>query len=304
MRVTQSPDPATATTQGCVYCDGRFCAPSQATVSAFDRGFLYGDGVFESLRTYGGRPFRLEAHLDRLAASLAQVGIVGVPGRDALGSIVHEALRRSRLDEAYLRVTVTRGVHFGGPMPAEALEPTLLVAALPLRGYPASAYDDGVAAVTLWERSAADQPAPGVKSASYQRGVLGRIQAHASGAAEGLYVGRDGGLTEGTASNLFALRDGVLLTPPADVCLPGITRAEVLELAAVSGRRVEQVCLTPHALLQAQEVFLTSSLAELLPVVRLDGRPIGQGRPGPVYGELLRAYRDRAHTHGQEQPPR
>ena len=280
---------------GCVYVDGSFTAPEAARISAFDRGFLYGDGVFESLRTYGGSPFRLDAHLARLVAALDEIGITGGPGAAELHQIVAETVSRAALPEAYLRITVTRGTQIeGGPDPRFHLTPTVVVAALPLRAYPAAAYEHGVAVVLLWPRSTADRPPPSVKSTSFQRGVLGKRQITNRNAQEGLYLDGEGNVTEGTVSNVFVVKDGVLRSPPREVCLAGVTRREVLAIARDRGLGAVEAAISVEQLDQADEIFLTSSLAELLPVVELEGRRVGDGRPGPIWRQLLLAYRETA----------
>lgn len=284
---------------GCVYVDGTFFTPEQARVSAFDRGFLYGDGVFESLRTYEGSPFRLDAHLARLAEALDEVGITGAPDPAKLQAIVAETLIRAELPEAYLRITVTRGEQIeGGPAPGVDLEPTVVVAALPLRRYPPAAYERGVSAVLLWPRSVADRPAPAIKSISFQRGVLGKRQLAERGAQEGLYMDDCGNITEGTVSNVFVVKDGALRSPPREVCLAGVTRREVLAIARDQGMEAQEAPVPVELVHQADEVFLTSSLAELLPVVEFEGRPVGTGCPGPIWHQLLLAYRETARGMG------
>lgn len=278
-------------TEGCVYVNGAFVPPAQATVPAFDHGYLYGDGLFETLRTYGGEPFRLEEHLARLEAGLAELAIHGAPPAQALRDLVRETFARSRLPEAYLRITVTRGVGTRGLDPTGCDTPTVLIAALPLRTYPESHYTEGIAATVLWARPTQVHPPPTLKSTSYQHTVVARRELSRRGVQEGFFVDGAGHVTEGTVSNVFAVVDGALLTSPREVCLPGITRAEVLAIAQSSGLRVQEAPLPVRTLTEAEEVFATSSLAELLPVVRIDQSRIGTGKPGPVYQRLHGLYR-------------
>lgn len=286
-------DPAT----GCVYLGGAFMAPTQARVSAFDHGFLYGDGLFETLRTYAGAPFRMAEHLRRLAEGLAVLEFPTVPELASLGELVLEALARARLPDAYVRITVTRGVSFDGLDPAHCHTPTVMVAALPLRAYPDAAYRDGVRATLLWPRSRHDRPPLGVKTTSYQRGVLARSAIRARGASEGFYLDEAGFVTEGSVSNVFARYGEHWVTPPASACLPGITRAEVLAIAAAGGLSMAEEELSVPRLLEADEVFVTSSLAELLPVVQVDGHRIGDGVPGLSQQRMRREYLERARRH-------
>jgi branched-chain amino acid aminotransferase len=280
-------------TEGCVYMNGAFVLPAQATVSAFDHGYLYGDGLFETLRTYGGEPFRLEEHLARLETGLAELAIRGAPPTRELGARVLETLARARLPEAYLRITVTRGISTRGLDPAGCDTPTVLIAALPLRTYPEAHYTDGIAATVLWARPTQAHPPPTLKSTSYQHTVVARLELSRRGVQEGFFVDGAGHVTEGTVSNVFAVVGGALLTPPRDVCLPGITRAEVLSIARASGLRTLEEPLAVRSLSEAEEVFVTSSLAELLPVVRIEQSRIGTGSPGPMYQRLHGLYRQR-----------
>ncbi|WP_224241149.1 aminotransferase class IV [Hyalangium gracile] len=280
-------------TEGCVYVNGAFVAPAQATVPAFDHGYLYGDGLFETLRTYGGVPFRLEEHLARLEEGLSALAIRGAPARPVLHERVLETLARARLPEAYLRITVTRGVGTRGLDPAGCDTPTVLIAALPLRTYPEAWYVEGVSATVLWARPTQVHPPPTLKTTSYQHTVVARMELPRREAQEGFFVDGAGHVTEGTVSNVFAVVDGALVTPPRTVCLPGITRAEVLAIARASGLPVAEEPLPVGKLSAAEEVFVTSSLAELLPVVRIDQATIGAGRPGPVYQRLHGLYRQR-----------
>ena len=293
---------------GCVWINGRLTAPSQARISVFDHGFLYGDSVFESLRTYQGVPFRLDAHLDRLLESLRAVGIdPDATGSSATASAlrhaVAETLRSASLTEAYVRITVSRGPatigsrgSFTEPRGVAPL-PTVIVAAMPLPPYPPERYSHGVGAITLWERASRQRPGRHVKSGSYQGAVIGRREAMTHDAAEGLYLDVDGNVTEGTASNVFAIVDGSLWTPPTTECLAGITRQAVLELAPrVLGHPAVERPMPHAALAGAVEAFLTSSLAEITPLVRLDGTPIGSGIPGSRTQRLAEAYHQ-ATTH-------
>lgn len=279
--------------EGCVYVNGAFVPPAQATVPALDHGYLYGDGLFETLRTYGGVPFRLEEHLARLEEGLTELAIRGAPPVSELRMRVDETLARSGLPEAYLRITVTRGVGTRGLDPAGCDTPSVLVAALPLRTYPAAHYVEGISATVLWARPTQVRPPPTLKSTSYQHTVVARMELARRHVQEGFYVDEAGHITEGTVSNVFAVLEGVLVTPPRGVCLPGITRAEVLAIARETGVRAVEEPLPASALARVEELFVTSSLAELLPVVRVDQAVLGAGRPGPMYQLLHQRYRQR-----------
>jgi len=277
--------------EGAVCLNGRFLRPDEATISPFDFGFLYGDGLFETLRTYGGRPFRLNAHLARLAAGLDALAIRGAPSSDVLRGWVLETIARAEIPDAYVRITVTRGMGIAGLDPAGCGAPTVFIVALPLRGGPPSS-NAGVKAIFLWPRHPEDHPRPTLKSTSYQRSVLARAQLTREGAREGFFFDHDRHVTEGSVSNIFAVRGGILWTPPADSCLPGITRAEVLELARAEGLPTREEELNRHFILSVEELFITSSLMELLPVVRVGDATIGAGVPGPWTQRLLQRYRE------------
>lgn len=279
---------------GCVYVNGAFVAPADAVVSAFDHGYLYGDGLFETLRCYEGAPFRLAEHLQRLAAGLRALAFPPLPALAELETLVRETLRRAAIPDAYLRITVTRGISAAGLDPAHCRTPTIMIAALPGRAYPDAAYRDGVTVTLLWQRSRDDRPPPSVKTTSFQRGVLARAAIAERGAFEGLYLDEIGNVTEGSVSNVFARYGATLVTPPAVVCLPGITRSEVITIARDEGLTVTEEELSATRLLTADEIFITSSLAELVPVTRVDHHHIGDGLPGSSQLRLRHAYLARA----------
>ncbi len=277
--------------EGVIWVNGELSSPAQARVSVLDAGFLYGDGVFETLRTYGGRPFLLHAHLARLLDGARALALPSPPSLETLTDAVGQALEAAALPEATLRITLTRGEGTLGLEPDGFTRATCVIAVLPLRTWPEALYTHGATLVTLWRRSAEDRPGPAIKSLSYQRALLGRQSFRARGADEGLYLDEGGNITEGTVSNVFAVRAGKLVTPPAEVCLPGITRREVLDLARDLELDVREAPLKPEDLSRADEVFLTGSLAELVPCVRFDRAPIGKETPGPVWERLHAAYR-------------
>ncbi len=275
---------------GCIYVNGRFCRPSEAHISVLDHGLLYGDGLFETLRTYGGVPFRLSEHLRRLGAGLDALGLRGAPPSAQLEQLVRETFRRSGLADAYLRLTLTRGVGKRGLDPSGCDSPTVIIAALPLRTYPEALYREGAQATILWARPAASLPPPTVKSTSYQHVVLARAELSRRRVSEGFFLDESGRIIEGTVSNVFAVSGREVTTPPAECCLPGITRAAVLELLAAHGLSAREGPIERAALLSADEVFITSSLMELLPIVRIDGHVVGGGVPGRTWCILRDSY--------------
>jgi branched-chain amino acid aminotransferase len=263
-----------------VMIDGRLYAPEQAKVSVFDRGFLYGDSVFETIRTYGGRLFALDRHLARLERSAALVFIDLPVSVSALEGELVAALEAAGNAESYVRVMITRGESALGLDTRLAPHPRRVIIVSELKLPPSSYYQDGIAVVThRTERATDATAAEGAKVGNYLISVLAMRQAALAGAAEALVVDGQGRVVEGATSNVFVLMGGTLVTPGSGI-LQGITRAEVLEAAADLQLPVRFAAPTLAELLSADEVFITSSLREVLPVVRVDGSPIGSGRPG------------------------
>lgn len=274
---------------GCVCVDGVFTEPAAARVPALDHGVLFGDGVFETVRAYAGVGFRLEQHLERLEQTATAMEFPPLPSRAQLRSWIGECLVRGELADAHVRITLTRGVSARGWDPAGSSAPTVIISALPYRPVE---LEEGVSAVTLWSRSLEERPLPSWKTTSYQRSILGRKEAQRRGAYEGLFVDAEGHVLEGATSNVFAVVDGRLWTPE-EGCLPGITRAEVLSIADERGLTVWRKPLAREALYAAEELFLTSSLAELVPVLEVDKKRIGRGAVGALTKTLRAAYRER-----------
>jgi branched-chain amino acid aminotransferase len=276
-----------------VSLDGALVAPEAARVSVFDRGFLFGDSVFETIRTYQGRPFALGEHLLRLGASASRVAIDLPVSAEQLATEIEGALRAAGNPESYIRVIVTRG---SGPLGLDSqfdASPLRVVIVAPLSPPAPEAYTDGIGVVTYrTQRVAEATDAAGAKIGNYLVAVLAMRVARAAGASEALIVDADQHVIEGASSNVFAVRGGTLVTPPESAgILPGITRARLLEVARAHGVPVALEPLPVTELLGADEVFISSSIREVLPVVRVDSHPIGGGRPGKVTLDLLRAFR-------------
>lgn len=275
-----------------VWIDGAPVAAAEARVSVFDRGFLYGDSVFETLRTYDGRPFAVDEHLERLARSARLVHIELPVPLATLRDEIHTALRDTA-SESYVRLTLTRGTGALGLDPRTASRPLRVLIVAPLHAPPPEAYERGVAVITYATQRVGDAtPAAGAKIGNYLVAVLAMQEARTHGAVEALIVDGSGHVVEGATSNVFAVRGDVLCTPSeGEGILPGITRRHVLEVAARLGVEVRLGALTKEELLLADEMFISSSLRELLPVVRVDGAPVGAGVPGPVTRRLLDDFR-------------
>lgn len=272
------------TRSGCVCVNGRFFEPEQAAVSVLDAGFLLGDGLFESLRATDGVPYLLDRHLLRLFSAAAELEFANMPSGDAVAEQVLQTLDRAALVDAYVRVTITRGTGGVGLAPPKG-SPTVVVAVLPTR--PLTRAERGIEATLLWQQRDLRVSA---KSTSWQPAVLARRRVEGCGADEGLYVSASGHVLEGVASNVFVVASERLLTPPVCECLPGITRAKVLELAWEHGLTVLEAPLELDALMRADEVFVTNAVQGLRMVAAVSGTAIGLQSSGRVFDTLHRLY--------------
>ena len=275
-----------------VYVSGRCVPREEAKISALDAGVLLGAGLFETLRTYGGRPFRLGAHLARLRASGEFFRIFIRESDSQVAEAVARLAEANGLADARVRLTATRGPLADAVDDDEAPPATLIITAGPMTPYPAELYENGATVVVSDIRISADDPTVYHKTTGYLRNLLALRDAHRARATEALIFNTKGRLAEGSLSNVFIVSEGRLLTPTVEEgLLAGITRAAVLELAAEAGVPAEQKPLSARAVLDADEMFLTNSIMELLPVGRVERKEIGDGRPGPVTKRLAEAYR-------------
>jgi branched-chain amino acid aminotransferase len=276
-----------------VVIDGRLAPGDQACVSVFDRGFLYGDSVFEAVATRGGRPVDLEAHLARLVRSADQVYIPMPVPSTRIAAEVEMALRASGNAESNIRVMLTRGQGALGLDPTSAQGPLRVIIVTPLHRPPRESYEQGIAVSTYRTQRTADATdAVGAKVGNYLVAVLAVRRARERGSDEALIIDASGHVVEGATSNVFAVRGGVLVTPPVEAgILPGITRARLLEIARSLGVACEEKTLGVAELMTADEVFISSSVREVVPVVKVDGMAVGGGRPGALARRLLTAYR-------------
>ena len=280
--------------------DGELRPPDAQRVSVFDRGFLYGDSVFETLRTYDGEPFGLAEHMERLARSAELVFIELPVPRATLEAEVRAAVAAGQNAESYVRVMVTRGQGALGLDPGLAERPTRVIIVQPLVTPPERHYTEGVAAITYRTQRQVDATsAVGAKVGNYLVSVLAMREASRVGAVEALIVDSRGEVLEGGTSNVFLVKEGRLITPDISAgILAGITRAHVLEVAHALGMAVELRAPSVAEAYAADELFISSSIRELMPVVRLDERRIGDGRPGPVFARLRAAFRARVRPTG------
>jgi len=276
-----------------MYVSGRFIPPPEATVSARDAGLLLGAGLFETLRTYGGKPLRLDRHLARLRAS-GQILRIFVKESDAdIADIIARLVEANGVPDARVRLTATRGP-LTDPLEDDAAPPaTLLVTAGPMTPYPKEFYENGATVVICDIRANETDPTVYHKTTGYMRNLLALRDAHRARAAEALFFNTRNRLAEGAISNVFLVREGRLATPPVeDGLLAGITRQAVLELAAEAGVPAEQRSLAVQDLLDAEEIFLTNSIMEVMPVCRVEAHEVRGGKPGPVTRKLAQAYKD------------
>jgi branched-chain amino acid aminotransferase len=283
-----------------VYLNGRFVESSKAVVSVFDHGLLYGDGVFEGIRAYDGLIFKLREHMDRLFESAHTIMLRMPLGKAALIEVVKRALRVNRLTDAYIRLIVTRGVGDLGLDPRKCRRPTVCVIADTIKLYPQRLYAQGLSLITVaTQRNVPEALNPQIKSLNYLNNILAKIEAINAGFEEAIMLSASGYVTECTGENLFVVKGDRLLTPPTYIgVLRGITRQTVMELGQRQGLNVREELLTRYDLFNADEVFLTGTAAEIVPVVTIDGRRIGAGRPGPVTRQLQAAFRQLTKTDG------
>jgi len=282
------------------YVNGRFVPKEEASVSVYDHGFLYGDGVFEGIRAYNGRIFKLEAHVDRLFES-AHVLQISMPlSREEMVQAIVETVRRSGLRDAYIRPVISRGRGDLGIDPRKCPRATVVIIVDTIQLYPEEAYRKGLRIVTTSTRARpVDVLNPRIKTCNYLNNIMARIEVNLAGADEGVLLTTQGFVAECTADNVFIVKKGQVLTPPAHVgILLGVTRQTVLDLCEALQIAVAEKVLTLHDMYTADECFLTGTGAELGPVVQLDGRAIGTGQPGPITLRILKAFRELAAREG------
>ncbi|HEX7654701.1 MAG TPA: branched-chain-amino-acid transaminase [Verrucomicrobiae bacterium] len=275
-----------------IFIDGKFYSERDAKVSVFDHGFLYGDGVFEGIRAYNGRVFKLKEHIDRLFYS-AKAILLDIPMTHAeICKATVETIRANKLRDCYIRLVVTRGVGTLGLNPRSCKKGSVIIIAGKIQVYPAELYARGMDIVTVpTVRNLHSAVNPAIKSLNYLNNILAKIEANNAGVEEAVMLNSEGFVAECTADNLFIIKNGVLLTPPLSAgALYGITRGTVMELAEQQGIKVVETNLTRYDLFNADECFLTGTGAEIMPVIKIDGRVIGSGKPGALSKKLITEY--------------
>ncbi len=271
-----------------IYFNGKLVPKEEAAVSVFDHGLLYGDGVFEGLRSYSGKVFRIDAHLDRLYDSARAICLTIPLAKEAVAKAVNDTLAANGLADGYVRLVVTRGAGSLGLDPNKTKHPQVIVIADTISLYPREFYEQGLRIVTAaTQRTHSAALSPRIKSLNYLNNIMAKLEGLQAGCVEALMLNHKGEVAECTGDNVFIVRGGRLLTPPPDAgILEGITRNAVLDLARAAGIDCREATLVRHDLYTADECFLTGTAAEVIPVVEIDGRRIGSGVPGPVTKRL------------------
>jgi len=291
--VESRPRRTTGVKEAKIYIDGKFYSEANAKISVFDHGLLYGDGIFEGIRFYNGRVFRLEEHLLRLWDSARSICLEIPMTMGDMTEAVLETIRQNHLRDGYIRLVVTRGVGNLGLNPTQCKSPSVIIIAATIALYHQDFYRKGLTIVTCATRRS--NPAalnPAVKSLNYLNNVMARIEANLAGADEALMLNDAGNVAECTADNVFVVKHGQIFTPPvAAGALRGITRSVVFEIAAELGVKVRETDITRHDVFVADECFLTGTAAEIVPVVKADGRSIGNGKPGPITARIIARFR-------------
>jgi branched-chain amino acid aminotransferase len=276
-----------------IYIDGKFYSEANAKISVFDHGLLYGDGIFEGIRFYNGRVFRLEEHLLRLWDSARSICLEIPMTMPDMTEAVLETIRQNHLRDGYIRLLVTRGIGNLGLNPTQCKSPSVIIIAATIALYHEEFYRKGLTIVTCaTRRSSPAALNPAVKSLNYLNNVMARIEANLAGADEALMLNDAGNVAECTADNVFIVKHGQIFTPPvAAGALRGITRSVVFGIAAELGVKVRETDITRHDVFVADECFLTGTAAEIVPVVKADGRSIGNGKPGPITARIIARFR-------------
>jgi branched-chain amino acid aminotransferase len=272
-----------------VYVDGSYYPKSQAKISVFDHGLLYGDGIFEGIRAYNGSVFKLKEHIDRLYRSAHMIMLEIPMAKEQMIQAVLETLRKSSLKDSYIRLIVTRGVGDLGLNPKKCAKPTIIIITDTITLHKVEAKEKGVTAMLSWvKRDPVDATSHEIKSLNYLNSILAKIEANIAGVDEAICLDKNGFICEGVAENIFMVKNGKLFTPPSYTgALQGITAEEVMRLARRLGYDVEEKNITPYELFNAEEAFFTGTAAEIIPVREINKRTIDSGKPGPITKKLM-----------------
>jgi branched-chain amino acid aminotransferase len=298
--IESRPRTTTGVREAKIYIDGKFCSEANAKVSVFDHGLLYGDGIFEGIRFYNGRVFRLEEHLARLWDSARSICLKIPMTPQEMTEALLETIRQNHLRDGYVRLVVTRGVGNLGLNPEQCKNPSVIIIVATIALYHEDFYRKGLNIVTVATRRS--NPAslnPAVKSLNYLNNVMARIEANLAGADEALMLNDAGNIAECTADNVFIIKHGQIFTPPITAgALRGITRSVVFDIAGGFDLKVTEADFTRHDIFVADECFLTGTAAEIVPVVKADGRLIGNGKPGLITTRIIARFREMTRQTG------
>lgn len=272
-----------------IYIDGSYYPKSQAKISVFDHGLLYGDGIFEGIRAYNGSVFKLKEHIDRLYRSAHMIMLEIPMAREQMIQAVLETLRKNSLKDSYIRLIVTRGVGDLGLNPKKCAKPTIIIITDTITLHKVEAKERGVTAMLSWvKRDPVDATSHEIKSLNYLNSILAKIEANIAGVDEAICLDKNGFICEGVAENIFMVKNDKLFTPPSYTgALQGITAEEVMRLARRLGYDVEEKNITPYELFNAEEAFFTGTAAEIIPVREINKRTIDSGKPGPITKKLM-----------------
>jgi branched-chain amino acid aminotransferase len=285
-----------------IYINGEFFPKEEAKISVFDHGFLYGDGIFEGIRAYEGKVFRLKQHIDRLYDGARGI-MLDIPiTKEEMADVVLETLRRNGQKDAYIRLVVSRGEGDLGLDPRKCRKVTIVCITDSIVLYPDKMYEEGLEIVTAaTRRNPAEGVNPQMKSLNYLNNIMAKIEANLAGVPEALVLNTNDYVAECTGDNIFIVKNGVILTPPAYAgILVGISRGAIIELAQKLGIKTEEKMFTRFEVFTADECFLSGTAAEAIPVVKVDGRMIGDGKPGQVTKKILTAFKELVQTEGVE----
>lgn len=285
-----------------IYLNGKYVPEAEAKVSVFDHGFLYGDGVFEGIRAYNGCVFKLEEHIRRLYDSAKAINLEIPLTQEEMMEVVKGTCRENNLRDSYIRLVISRGKGDLGLDPRKCESPSIICIAASISLYPPELYQTGLSVITVpTRRNIAEGVNPRIKSLNYLNNIMARMEATLAGVEEAILLTQEGYVAECTGDNIFMVRDGVIKTPAIHLgMLEGVTRNSVIELARKRGIVVQEMALTRFDFFTADECWLTGTAAELIPVVNIDGRPIGSGKPGPMFAALLEDYREIVECEGSQ----
>jgi branched-chain amino acid aminotransferase len=282
-----------------IYFNGKFVPKHEARTSVYDHGFLYGDGVFEGIRAYNGRVFRLDAHVDRMYDSAKAIDLKIPLSKEEMISAIIETLKKNNLNDAYIRPIVTRGDGDLGLDPRKCKTPNVIIITESWGAMYGDLYEKGLTAITVGvRRNAPEALPPNIKSMNYLNNILAKIEANVKGGDEAIMFDVNGNISEGSGDNIFVVKNNKIITPPALNNLRGITRASAIELAEKNGMKVAETNIGLFDIYTADEVFVTGTAAEIAPVTKIDGRTIGDGIPGPITKKLMAAFKELTMTEG------